>query len=89
MLQLGSQLLLLSEMEANGMCEDPRFVTTVRVKSVVVELYNGETQVKDKRTLGLVTADQRARKVLREIVRMRGLDSFWSCSDLERACELG
>jgi len=79
-------LLLLSDMEANGLCKDAKFTRIVVYKSTIIELYNGETSYENQQELKRYT-EGNARKVLKEIVEARGFWMNWSCSALKTACE--
>ena len=84
MVRFKNEILLLSEMEANGICKDVKFCSTVSVKNTCVELYNGETNFNDKQDLKRFIKGE---KELKNIIRTRGLWNNWNCSDLEAACE--
>ena len=86
MLKFDNEVLLLSDMEANGLCKDVKFTRTVVCKHTLVELYNGETNAARYQDLKEFT-NGRAKNILRKIVQVRGLWSNWSCSELERACD--
>lgn len=65
-------VLLLSDMEANGLCKDEKFTRIVVVKYTMIELYNGETSFENPQELKRYTGGN-VMKVLKEIVEVRGL----------------